>query len=556
MIVNLLVLHLLAVSAFAVVSVVNRSTEKGANDSYWRRNEITVVITAITFFFPMFFEALGFLECYHPRKQLRMQLARIMALNLLNLYALIIALFDKIGSMNKRLVCLRDNITQSRDLMEGQWLLPATTTTGLPTMMWDNLTDILTSTSEFDASPITDGVAQTTHSNMETSTVSSTALLTSSSLTELLDYATTASSSIFDDTSTMLMSTIETVSAECIRTLVNCTARPTDVLPFFANQTSSALAMAIVTALIGSSVSPSMTPTTMDSFSNTSNNSNITSDQFEWAFNNVSTMSDWTTESHDTTEPNLVTTLEDYADEYDDSDDYSDSAVEPSYNRQIRQVIEMLNSINETDIIFNGTEFIGLDMRANLTDWLGRLSERNISDVSISNETDIVQFVTDLLDGVFSFGSDVVEQDFDDDEECYIMVCNNYTTADELDDTTEDAATKHGITLPFTEVDDTVPPVFSTPSLVDDPTTTPTIANVVTGTLAEHSELASIGQTTDDNVYTFEYSTPDTISSSTAINDQYAAFDPNAVFADGTLHYSHEHVSLTRFIMHMDPMSS
>lgn len=53
-----------------------RSTEEGANDSYWRRNEITVVITAISFFFPMFFEGLGFLESYHPRKQLRMQLAR------------------------------------------------------------------------------------------------------------------------------------------------------------------------------------------------------------------------------------------------------------------------------------------------------------------------------------------------------------------------------------------------------------------------------------------------------------------------------------------------
>lgn len=66
----------------------------------------------------MFFEGLGLLESYHPRKQLRMQLARIMALNLLNLYALIIALFDKIGAMNKTLICLKKNITMSRDLSE------------------------------------------------------------------------------------------------------------------------------------------------------------------------------------------------------------------------------------------------------------------------------------------------------------------------------------------------------------------------------------------------------------------------------------------------------
>lgn len=115
-IVNFLVLHLLVASAYAVIFVVNRSTEEGANDSYWRRNEITVVITAISFFFPMFFEVLGLLESYHPRKQLRMQLARIMALNLLNLYSLIFALFDKISQMNKTLINLRDNITMSRDM--------------------------------------------------------------------------------------------------------------------------------------------------------------------------------------------------------------------------------------------------------------------------------------------------------------------------------------------------------------------------------------------------------------------------------------------------------
>lgn len=62
----------------------------------------------------MFFEVLGLLERYHPRRQLRMQLARIMVLNLLNLYALIFALFDKISKMSERALCIKENITTSR----------------------------------------------------------------------------------------------------------------------------------------------------------------------------------------------------------------------------------------------------------------------------------------------------------------------------------------------------------------------------------------------------------------------------------------------------------
>lgn len=74
--VNLMVILLLAVSACAVIFVVNRSLDATAFDSWWRNNEITVVMSLISFFFPMFFEGLGLLEYYHPRQQLRLQLAR------------------------------------------------------------------------------------------------------------------------------------------------------------------------------------------------------------------------------------------------------------------------------------------------------------------------------------------------------------------------------------------------------------------------------------------------------------------------------------------------
>ncbi|KAG8231827.1 hypothetical protein J437_LFUL012321, partial [Ladona fulva] len=73
--VNILVLFLLASSAYAVVLVVRRSTQATSKDSWWRQNEITVVLSLISVAFPVLFELIGFLESYHPRKQLRIQLA-------------------------------------------------------------------------------------------------------------------------------------------------------------------------------------------------------------------------------------------------------------------------------------------------------------------------------------------------------------------------------------------------------------------------------------------------------------------------------------------------
>lgn len=74
--VNVTVCGLLALSAYAVVLVVKRSTESEAKENFWRMNEITIVMTLISLVFPMFFEVLGLGEQYHPRKQLRLQLAR------------------------------------------------------------------------------------------------------------------------------------------------------------------------------------------------------------------------------------------------------------------------------------------------------------------------------------------------------------------------------------------------------------------------------------------------------------------------------------------------
>ncbi|XP_015185067.1 PREDICTED: transmembrane channel-like protein 2 [Polistes dominula] len=97
--VNVSVLLLLTLSAFIVVKVVARSAEAEETNNWWTQNEITLVMSLISYIFPIIFEVLGLLENYHPRKQLRVQLARIMVLHLLNLYTLIFALFSKISSM-------------------------------------------------------------------------------------------------------------------------------------------------------------------------------------------------------------------------------------------------------------------------------------------------------------------------------------------------------------------------------------------------------------------------------------------------------------------------
>ena len=78
---NLIFILLLLGSAYLVIWVVERSQEK--TNSWYRQNEITIVMSLISMIMPMFFDIIALLEDYHPRKAMRWMLARIMALNLL-----------------------------------------------------------------------------------------------------------------------------------------------------------------------------------------------------------------------------------------------------------------------------------------------------------------------------------------------------------------------------------------------------------------------------------------------------------------------------------------
>ncbi|CAM1328627.1 TMC3 (predicted), partial [Pycnogonum litorale] len=110
---NVLVLILLVSSAYAVVLVVERSQQPDGDSNWWRQNEVTVVVSMISTVYPSFFDLIGLLEHYHPRQQLRWQLARILILYLLNLYTLIFALFAKVSAMTDQLLSLKPNETSS-----------------------------------------------------------------------------------------------------------------------------------------------------------------------------------------------------------------------------------------------------------------------------------------------------------------------------------------------------------------------------------------------------------------------------------------------------------
>ncbi|XP_060065749.1 transmembrane channel-like protein 3 [Ylistrum balloti] len=107
---NVCVLLMLGASTYAIQLCVERSRQLDIRKrrghvvtGFWQENELTLVMTIISTIFPNIFDIFAVLEKYHPRITLRWQLARIFALNLLNLYTLFIALFWKQQDMKKEL---------------------------------------------------------------------------------------------------------------------------------------------------------------------------------------------------------------------------------------------------------------------------------------------------------------------------------------------------------------------------------------------------------------------------------------------------------------------
>ncbi|KAI2803198.1 Transmembrane channel-like protein 3 [Blomia tropicalis] len=91
-----------------------RSLEPVENPSWFRSNEVTFVVAGIGIVYPNIFDFIGSIENNHPRITLRWQLGRILILNFLNMYTLMLSLFGKVDSMTSELQQIRGNITLNR----------------------------------------------------------------------------------------------------------------------------------------------------------------------------------------------------------------------------------------------------------------------------------------------------------------------------------------------------------------------------------------------------------------------------------------------------------
>uniref|UniRef100_A0A1A9ZKJ4 TMC domain-containing protein n=1 Tax=Glossina pallidipes TaxID=7398 RepID=A0A1A9ZKJ4_GLOPL len=173
--VNLLVMILLAASGYTVVVLVNKSEELARHDNWLSRNAVNVTMTLLSFFLPMIFEALGLFENWHPRQQLRLQLARIMILNLLNLYSLMFSFIYKINSKETPLSDLKiKNDTAANELanLTEFWKLLDSATTTIDTNELTDYTEDYTTS----YSPLITTITESTTEAFESTTTA--ALLT------------------------------------------------------------------------------------------------------------------------------------------------------------------------------------------------------------------------------------------------------------------------------------------------------------------------------------------------------------------------------------------
>ncbi|XP_017306790.1 transmembrane channel-like protein 1 [Ictalurus punctatus] len=97
---NILVLVILTGSGYIIYYIVRRSEfffrDGMDKHSWWERNEVNVVMSLLSTFCPMMFEAITLLENYHPRVSLLFQMGRVFALYAGNLYSFLIAVVEQI----------------------------------------------------------------------------------------------------------------------------------------------------------------------------------------------------------------------------------------------------------------------------------------------------------------------------------------------------------------------------------------------------------------------------------------------------------------------------
>uniref|UniRef100_A0A915KM17 Uncharacterized protein n=1 Tax=Romanomermis culicivorax TaxID=13658 RepID=A0A915KM17_ROMCU len=112
---------------FLINHVVERSVKVESetyNANSFEKNEVPIAVSIITLVYPNLFELLSnFLERFHPRIGLRLQLGRILALYLLNFYTLIFALNNKMKKYRAKQEAYNTN--SSLKALRGEVISPA-----------------------------------------------------------------------------------------------------------------------------------------------------------------------------------------------------------------------------------------------------------------------------------------------------------------------------------------------------------------------------------------------------------------------------------------------
>ncbi|KAG7318566.1 hypothetical protein KOW79_018321 [Hemibagrus wyckioides] len=112
---NIMVFSILVGSGYLIYFVVRRSEKfiraGMKNFNWWERNEVNAVMSLLTTFCPMYFEAIALMENYHPRIALRWQMGRVFALYVGNLYSFVIAVIEQINISRVEEEEMKHNLT-------------------------------------------------------------------------------------------------------------------------------------------------------------------------------------------------------------------------------------------------------------------------------------------------------------------------------------------------------------------------------------------------------------------------------------------------------------
>ncbi|CAD6185309.1 unnamed protein product [Caenorhabditis auriculariae] len=102
---NMLVCIMLLFSIWAILAC----SQIKNPDSFIQQNAVAITISLITLIFPNLFDILGKLERYHPRTALRIQLARVLFLYIVNYYTLIVSLMLKLSELENERKALEES---------------------------------------------------------------------------------------------------------------------------------------------------------------------------------------------------------------------------------------------------------------------------------------------------------------------------------------------------------------------------------------------------------------------------------------------------------------